>query len=183
VYRGLSKNEPPAFADIYENAFSLNVMSKAYGLAGLRIGWLASQNRPFLEKMLGFKYYTTICSAVPSQKLALIAVKNRDKLFQRNRNIINENLLHSDKFFQKHEALFQYNRPMSGPIAFHRLKTLPKGNAQSSADFCEGLVRQKGVLLAPGGLFDTEDSYFRMGYGRKNFKTCLDLLDEYLDDL
>jgi len=69
VYRGLAENEPPSFADIYENAFSLNVFSKAYGLAGLRIGWLASQNKTFLQKMLGFKYYTSICGAVPSQRL------------------------------------------------------------------------------------------------------------------
>jgi aspartate/methionine/tyrosine aminotransferase len=177
VYRGLSENEPPSFADIYENAFSLNVMSKAYGLAGLRIGWLASQNKALLEKMLGFKYYTTICGAVPSQKLALIAVKNRNKLFARNRKIINENLSYSDQFFKKHEVLFQNNRPMAGPIAFHRLKT-----PQSVLDFCDDLVKQKGVLLAPGALFDKEGGYFRMGYGRKNFKTCLDMLDNYLEN-
>jgi aspartate/methionine/tyrosine aminotransferase len=127
--------------------------------------------------MLGFKYYTTICNAVPSQKLALIAVKHRDRIFARNREIISENLLYSDQFFQKHGDLFQYNRPMAGPIAFHRLKT-----PQSAVDFCDGLVRQKGVLLAPGVLFDKEGGYFRMGYGRKNFKTCLDLLEEYLEE-
>ena len=177
VYRGLAEDEPASFADIYENAFSLNVMSKAYGLAGLRIGWLASQNRQFLEKMLGFKYYTSICSAVPSQKLALIAVKHRDKLLTRNRNIINENLSYSDKFFQKHSALFQYNRPAAGPIAFHNLKS-----PQPVSDFCDELVRHKGVLLAPGPLFEKEGNYFRMGYGRKTFKTCMDLLDMYLEE-
>ncbi|MDR0499057.1 MAG: hypothetical protein LBH03_04900 [Holophagales bacterium] len=127
--------------------------------------------------MLGFKYYTTICSAVPSQKLAIIAVKNRGKLFARNRKIINENLLYSDQFFKKHKDLFQYNRPMAGPIAFHRLKI-----SQSVHDFCDGLVRQKGVLLAPGTLFDKEGGYFRMGYGRENFKTCLDMLDNYMEE-
>ena len=177
VYRGLAENEPAPFADIYNNAFSLNVLSKAYGLAGLRIGWLASQNKGFLQKMLGYKYYTSICSAVPSQKLAIIAVRNREKLFARNRKIISENLLYSDQFFQKHRNLFQYNRPMAGPIAFHELKT-----SQSTADFCDGLVRQKGVLLAPGSLFEKEGNYFRMGYGRKNYKTCLDLLDKYLEE-
>jgi aspartate/methionine/tyrosine aminotransferase len=177
VYRGLSENEPASFADIYENAFSLNVLSKAYGLAGLRIGWIASQNKPFLGKMLGFKYYTTICSAVPSQKLALIAVKHRDKLFARNSKIINENLAYSDQFFRKHDDLFKYNRPMAGPIAFHQLKS-----PQSVADFCDGLVKQKGVLLAHGALFDKEGNYFRMGYGRKNYKTCLDLLDKYIEE-
>lgn len=177
VYRGLAENEPPSFADMYKNAFSLNVLSKAYGLAGLRIGWLASQNKTMLQKMLSFKHYTTICSAAPSQKLALIAVKHRDKLFARSRNIINDNLLYSDQFFKKHKALFQYNRPMAGPIAFHRLKA-----AKAVAEFCDELLNKKGVLLAPGFLFDNEGNYFRMGYGRKNFKNCLDLLDEYLTE-
>ena len=175
VYQGLSEDEPSSFADIYENAFSLNVMSKAYGLAGLRIGWIASQNKPFLNKMLNFKYYTSICGPVPSQKLAVIAVRHRDKLFERNRRIIAENLLYSDKFFSNHEDLFLYNRPMAGPIAFHKLKS-----NISVVDFCEGLIREKGVLLAYGGLFEKEGNYFRMGYGRKNFKVCLDMLGEYI---
>jgi aspartate/methionine/tyrosine aminotransferase len=177
VYRGLEENEPDSFADIYENAFSLNVMSKAYGLAGLRIGWLASQNKEFLKKMLNFKYYNSICGAVPSQKLAAVAVKHREKLFAKNRRIISENLLYSDEFFKKHERLFQYNRPMAGPIAFHRLRN---GNIK---EFCDDLVNKKGVLLAYGTLFDKDGGYFRMGYGRENFKTCLDLLDEYVSSI
>lgn len=177
VYRGLLENELIPLADIYDNAFSLNVMSKAFGLAGLRIGWIASQNRPFLQQMLKFKYYTTICSATPSQKLALIAVRQRHKLFERNRKIIAENLLYSDRFFVKHAAAFQYNRPMAGPIAFHKLN-LP----ESVSTFCAELLRQKGVLLAPGNLFDYEGNYFRMGYGRKNFKTALGLLEEFMQE-
>ncbi|MCL1992244.1 MAG: aminotransferase class I/II-fold pyridoxal phosphate-dependent enzyme [Spirochaetes bacterium] len=176
VYRGLAEAEPPSFADIYENAFSLNVMSKSYGLAGLRVGWLACQNRGLLQKMLGLKYYTTICSAVPSQKLAAVAVRHREKIFARNRAIIAGNLLYADGFFQRYAGVLQNNRPMSGPIAFHRLN-LP---GLSASAFCDALVKKKGVLLAPGSLFDMDDGYFRMGYGRKNFTEALDLLDEYL---
>ena len=175
VYRGLSDDEPEPFADIYDNAFSLNVLSKAYGLAGLRLGWLASQNHELLRRMLNFKYYTSICSPVLSQKLAAIAVRRRDKIIGRNKEIINENLRYSDRFFEKHEEVFQYNRPMAGPIAFHRLK-LPC----PVEDFCERLVADKGVLLAPGSLFDMEGNYFRMGYGRRDYKTGLDQLDGFL---
>jgi aspartate/methionine/tyrosine aminotransferase len=127
--------------------------------------------------MLKFKYYTSICGAVPSQKLAVIAVKHREKIFERNRNIISDNLSHSDIFFKKHGGLFKYNKPMAGPIAFHKLiSQVPV------AQFCDDLVQKKGVLLAPGALFDKDGNYFRMGYGRRNFKEALDLLDEYLTD-
>jgi aspartate/methionine/tyrosine aminotransferase len=180
VYSGLEHStEPPLpFASVYENAFSLNVLSKAYGLAGLRIGWLASQNKAYLAKMLNFKYYTSICSAVPSQKLALIALKHREQIFARNRKIIFDNLIYSDEFFHKNGDLFKYNRPLAGPIAFHKL------NMNISVDdFCEELLRQKGVLLAPGILFDKGGNYFRMGYGRKSFKAGLNRLDEYLSEV
>jgi len=110
--------------------------------------------------------------------LKAIAVRHREKLFARNRSIINENLSYSDEFFKKHESVFQYNRPMARPIAFHRLKL-----NMSAKDFCEDLVKQKGVLLAYGALFEKEGNYFRMGYGRKNYKVCLDLLDEYVSAL
>jgi len=179
VYTGLERSsaEQLTFADFYENAFSLNVLSKAYGMAGLRIGWVASQNKQFLSQMLKFKYYTSICGAVPSQKLAIIALKHREKIFEKNRKIISENLAHSDRFFKKHGDLFTCNRPMAGPIAFHKLNT-----KQPIAEFCEDLIKRKGVLLAYDRLFDTEGNYFRMGYGRKNFKSALDLLDEYMAD-
>ncbi|MDR2713897.1 MAG: aminotransferase class I/II-fold pyridoxal phosphate-dependent enzyme [Clostridiales bacterium] len=180
VYGGLelSGNQALRFADIYENAFSLNVFSKAYGLAGLRIGWIASQNKPFLAEMLNFKYYTSICSPVPSQKLAIIAIRHREEIFAKNKRIISGNLLHSDRFFKKHSDLFTYNRPMAGPIAFHKLNS-----KRSIVDFCEDLGRQKGVLLAYGSLFDMGGNYFRMGYGRKSFKAALDLLDEYVSGI
>jgi aspartate/methionine/tyrosine aminotransferase len=179
VYSGLefSATQPAAFADLYENAFSLNVFSKAYGLAGLRIGWIASQNKPFLAKMLNFKYYNSICSAVPSQKLAIIAIRRREQILARNRKIICDNLSYSDDFFAKHGDLFIYNRPMAGPIAFHKLNS-----HQPITDFCEDLRRRKGVLLAPASLFDKEGNYFRMGYGRKSFKAALDLLDGYVSE-
>ena len=177
VYSGLEPpgRQPPALADIYDNAFSLNVFSKAYGLPGLRIGWVASQNKAFLAKMLKFKYYTSICSAIPSQKLALIAIKHREQIFAKNRRIISENLSYADAFFHKHAALFKNNRPMAGPIAFHKLNShIPV------EEFCSDLLQQKSVLLAPGSLFDKEGNYFRMGYGRRSFKAALDALDEYV---
>jgi len=177
VYSGLelSSARQPSFADVYENAFSLNVMSKAYGLAGLRLGWVASRNKQFLNKMLNFKYYTSICGAVPSQKLAIIALKNRDKIFAKNRKIISDNLSYSDKFFEKYSELFTYNRPMAGPIAFHKLNS-----EKPIAEFCEELINKKGVMLAYDELFDTGGNYFRMGYGRKNFRETLDLLGEFI---
>ena len=51
----------PQIADVYERGISLNVMSKAYGLPGLRIGWLAMQDKEMLERFERYKHYLSIC--------------------------------------------------------------------------------------------------------------------------
>lgn len=179
VYKDLDLDDQkrPWFSDMHENAVSLGVMSKAYGLAGLRIGWIATQNKQIYEKMTKFKHYTTICSSSPSEYLSLIALRNKDKILSRNLAIIQENLDLAEKFFARFPHLFHNNRPLGGPIAFHRLNI-----KQPIADFCEDLVVKKGVLLLPSTVYSFPGSYVRFGYGRKNFQTCLGKLEEYLQD-
>jgi len=179
VYKGLhfAGGEPPAFADIYENAVSLNVLSKAFGLAGLRIGWIATKNKEIREAMALHKHYTTICSPKPSQFLAAIALKHHEKILERNRNIVVKNLELSDEFFKKHKDKFLYNRPMGGSIGFHKLKI-----NTNIREFSKKLVDEKGVLLLPNYIFDYEDNYFRLGYGRANFSESLEVFAKYIEE-
>ncbi len=79
------ENRLPAACEIYENGVSLGVMSKSFGLAGLRLGWVACRNRVILEKMAVFKDYTTICTAAPSEFLATLALRHREQILKRNR--------------------------------------------------------------------------------------------------
>ncbi|MGG0277986.1 aminotransferase class I/II-fold pyridoxal phosphate-dependent enzyme [Bacillus rhizoplanae] len=177
VYKGLELdgNRLPWFADIYENAVSLGVMSKAYGLSGLRIGWIGTQNKEIYDKMVRFKHYTSICSSAPGEFLAMVALRNGDKILQRNVKIIEENLAIADRFFAMYAHLFTNNKPKSGPIAFHKIKI-----EQPVEHFCEDLIAKKGVLLLPASIYDYQESYIRMGYGRKNFPDCLAKFEEYL---
>ena len=103
VYRYLEIDESkqlPAIADAYENGISLNVMTKAFGLAGLRIGWVASQDTEFLQNAGAYKLYTSICDGVPSEILALIALRAKEIILKRNRDIILANLQLLDSFFK-----------------------------------------------------------------------------------
>jgi aspartate/methionine/tyrosine aminotransferase len=68
----------PQVADVYERGISLGVMSKAFGLGGLRIGWLASADREMLRRIEHTKHYLSICNAGPSERLAIIALKARE---------------------------------------------------------------------------------------------------------
>ncbi len=86
------QNRLPSACDINPSAIALGVMSKAYGLAGLRIGWVATHNAAILTRMAAFKDYTTICSSAPSEYLAELALRQRARIVGRNLQIIRDNL-------------------------------------------------------------------------------------------
>jgi len=164
----------PAACDLGDYAVSLGVTSKTYGLAGLRIGWIATKNKKIYERMASIKDYTTICNSAPSEFLAEVAMRNRQKLIDRNMNIIKHNLSVMDNFFQRHANLFSWVRPHAGSMAFpHYLG----GDAES---FCDELVRKAGVLLLPGSMYDEHANHFRLGLGRKNLPEAVVRLEEFL---
>ena len=118
VYRGLeldSRDRLPAFVDVNERAVSLGVMSKTYGLAGLRIGWVATRDDRLFRELAAFKDYTTICNGAPSEFLATLALRNAGTIAQRNLRIIGDNLDRLDGFFGSHQGLFHWDRPKADP--------------------------------------------------------------------
>jgi aspartate/methionine/tyrosine aminotransferase len=177
VYRGLELDSAarlPALADLNPRAVSLGVMSKTYGLAGLRIGWIATQNARIYRQMAAFKDYTTICTSAPSEFLATIALRHSEAIVGRNLNIIRENLSRLDRFFETYTEWFAWQRPKAGSIAF---PALLKGSVDA---FCEDLVTSAGVLLLPGSLYGPDHNAFRVGFGRKNLPEALEKFEAYL---
>jgi aspartate/methionine/tyrosine aminotransferase len=177
AYRG-SERDPrdrhPSPCDVYEKAVSLGTTSKAYGLAGLRIGWIATRDRALYERMAGFKDYLTICNSGPSEFLATVALRHGEALLERVREIVTRNLDLLDAFFRRRDALFEWNRPSAGTTAF------PRYLGGSAERFCDDLVRRAGVLLLPSTAFDAGDERVRVGYARKNLPDALATLDASL---
>jgi aspartate/methionine/tyrosine aminotransferase len=149
-------------------------MSKTFGLPGLRIGWIATRHADTYSKMAILKDYTTICNSGPSEFLAELALRHRQKIAQRNLDIITGNLAVLDSFFARYCEQIAWIRPKAGPIAFPRLV---KGDIES---FCHELVTTAGVLLLPGAIFDDSGNHFRIGFGRKNLSEALSRLEEFL---
>jgi aspartate/methionine/tyrosine aminotransferase len=164
----------PAACDMGEHAVSLGVTSKTYGLAGLRIGWIATKNKKIYETMATLKDYTTLCNSAPSEFLAEVALRNRQKLVARNLGIIKNNLEVIDELFTRHPDLFTWIRPTAGSMGFPKLL---KGNVE---DFCDTLVRQAGVLLLPGTIYDDSKNHFRIGLGRKNLPQAVERLERFI---
>ena len=166
----------PAACDYGEHAVSLGVTSKTYGLAGLRIGWIATKNKKVYESMASLKDYTTICNSAPSEFLAEVAMRNRQKLIDRSLAIIKHNLTIVDKLFASHSSLFTWVRPKAGSMGFPKLL---KGDVEV---FCDDLVRKAGVLLLPGTMYDESKNHFRLGLGRKNLAQAVGRLEVYLSE-
>jgi len=180
VYRGLEENPAqrlPAACDLNPRAVSLGVMSKSYGLPGLRIGWVATRDRRLLERMAAVKDYTTICSSAPSEFLAALALRRGETLLARNRAILAESRALADRFFARHGHRFRWVRPSAGPIGFPRLV---HGDAGDVEQFCRRLVQEAGVLLLPGSVYDVATPHFRLGLGRRDFPLAMERLEEFI---
>ncbi|HPF48043.1 MAG: aminotransferase class I/II-fold pyridoxal phosphate-dependent enzyme [Alphaproteobacteria bacterium] len=183
VYRGIELDENkrlPQIADLYEKGLSLNVMSKAYGLPGLRIGWLASQDTAILAEIERYKHFLTICNSAPSEILSLIALKSRDNILKRNKKILSENLNKLDKFFGEFPNLFDWKRPDGGAVAYPRYLGPDTAN-----EFCEKLLDETGILLLPPRIYNSElmstpQDHFRIGFGRSGMDKMLDIFYHYL---
>jgi len=183
VHRGLereAKKRLPQAADLSVNAISLNVVSKAYGLPGLRVGWIACRRPAVLERLEQAKFYLSICNAGPSEILARIALKAAGTLLDRNRRLTAENLQKLDVFFARHANRFEWYEPDGSCVAF------PRYLGDEGADaFCTRLVEEAGVLLVPGSIFhsklaDVPEDRFRIGYGRDGIDAALSAFDRFL---
>jgi len=183
VYRLLGpypERQLPQVADLYERGLSLNVMSKAYGLPGLRIGWIATQDRDLLVRMERMKHYLSICNSAPSERLALIGLRARDRILARNNALVRANLDLLDQFFAEFPDLFAWRRPDGGCVAYPRW--LGEGTVD---DFAADLVERSGVLLLPSGIYrsdlgPTPTDRFRIGFGRQGMAEGLAAFRGYL---
>ena len=146
-----------------------------YGLAGLRIGWIATRNKKVYESIAALKDYTTICNSAPGEMLGIMALRAKETIARRSLGIIQNNLLHAAAFFTEHPRRFDWIKPRAGSVAYPRWL----GERPVEA-FCQELLEQKGVLTVPGSLFDDPGQHFRLGLGRRNLPEVLDQVDSYL---
>lgn len=183
IFNGLGETGTrhlPFVADIYERGLSLNVMSKSFGLPGLRIGWIACQDAEIVSKMERLKHYLSICNSGPSERLTMIALRNKDRILARNCAIVDENLPKWDAFFARHSDLFDWQRPDGSCMAFPRYK-----GSDGVGAFCKSLVEESGVLFLPSTIYSsdlgpTPTDRLRLGFGRSNLDEGLAALDAHL---
>lgn len=162
--------ETPSFWGCHERVLVTNSLSKAYGLPGLRLGWIMGPSE-LVGELWGRTDYTTISPASVSDTLATIALEatTRAKILERTRGIVRSNLGVVRDWMGEQEGRFTYQAPDAGAICYVRYD-----DPVNSTDFAEKLRTEKSVLVVPGDHFGM-DSYLRLGFGNPR--------DELLDGL
>ncbi len=178
MYRFLEldpRNRLPSAFESSSLSISLGGLSKSFGLPGLRVGWVVTQDHDVLARMSRLKDYTTICNSSPSEILALAALRSRDRILHLQRDRIHRNIGLLDGFFDEHRAVFRWNRPKSGTVCFPRM-----AGVEDTGAFCDRLVEETGVLLAPSRVFHYGDRHVRFGFGREGLAEGLERLSDHL---
>jgi len=162
VYQGAEREaeRTKSFWGRYEKVIITNGLSKAYGLPGLRIGWIVAPP-DLIAKLWSYHDYTTIGASMLSNVLAKLALvpETREKILGRTRKILQANYPILASWIQNHGELFSMVEPRAGAIAYFRYK-MPTNSTQ----LVERLLHEKSVLIVPGDHFGM-DHYLRIGYG------------------
>jgi aspartate/methionine/tyrosine aminotransferase len=183
VYRGIEHDPArrlPLAADAYERGVSLGVMSKAYGLPGLRIGWIACQDRALLDALVRTKHYLSICNSAPSERLAVMALGAADAILARTRAIAATGLAATQAFLADFPDLFESYRPDGGVVIYPRY--LGRDGVEA---FAERLVQQAGIVVLPASIYrsalgPTPTDRFRIGFGRNHVPAGLEAMREQI---
>jgi aspartate/methionine/tyrosine aminotransferase len=164
VYRGaeLGDQEAASMWGRYERVIVTSGLSKAYGLPGLRIGWIAAPAE-FVASTWSYHDYTTIAPGALSDRLARVALdpSRRDAIIARTRRIVRENLPVIEQWLHAHDPMFSWIPPQAGAIVYVRYNY-----AINSTELVTRLREEKSVLVVPGDHFGM-DGYLRLGFGER----------------
>lgn len=172
---------PPSIINMgYEKTIVTGSLSKAYSLAGIRCGWIASRSKEIVDKCAAARDYTTISVSQLDQQVAAFALSPDaiHSLLGRNIALARTNLEILERFIIKHDEYCSYVKPVAGTTAF--VKFARDGKPIDAVEFCKQLHEQTGVMFCPGDKCFGEEfkGYVRMGFVNKT-----EVLKEGLDEV
>ena len=190
VYRPLFHSISPIEPDFpssllslgYENTVATSSMSKAYSLAGTRVGWIASRNRSIIDNCAAARDYTTISVGQMDDAVASFALGPHclHALLRRNIDLAKKNLDILEKFIDSHRWACDWVKPRAGTTAFVRFSKM--GKPVDDDAFCKLLLERKGVMFVPGRTAFGEGQDFK-GYVRIGFVQETEILEKGLEGL
>ena len=163
-------------AAVLPQATVLGSLSKSFALSGVRTGWIIERSKERMQQFVEARAYFTISNPPLAEKFAEIAIRNRETVWARTRDVALANLRLLEEFFSKHEEKVDWVSPNGGLTVFPWLK-----DGSDSHLFCEQAA-ELGVLLAPGDCFEMPN-HFRIGFGvtADGFGEALDRVSKLLE--
>ncbi|KAG7005644.1 hypothetical protein G7Y79_00018g044510 [Physcia stellaris] len=172
---------PPSILSLnYDLTIATGSMSKAYSLAGLRTGWIASRNPSLIEAFATARHYTTISTPLLTDRIAAFALSAAciHRLLARNLGIARTNIALLSAWIEQHKWAAQWTKPVAGTTAF--VKFSRDGKPVNDVEFCERLMERVGVLVSPGQSCFGQGEEFA-GYVRVGFCCETEVLREGLE--
>ncbi len=161
----------------YDRTIVVSVLSKSFGLAGLRIGWAVTKNKDLLENLLAIKTQISICTSIVDEKLAEVALEHHQEIIRENNRLIKKNIITFQQFIESNNKYFSWHPPQAGLLALVKCHTkLPM------LKWAEKLAEDSGIFVYPACLFGLTGSYFRLGLGTKNFAEILGVMQRFIDE-
>ena len=162
TYRDLSYSNPlPLAASLSSRAISVSSLSKAYGVPGLRMGWLITRDPDLREIFLAAKEQISICGSAIDEWVGLQVLLKKQALLADTLPEMRRRLSQVGAWMAG-ESLLEWIAPAGGVVCFPRIKEDPAGGL---AAFYERLLRNHGAYVGPGHWFEMPDRHFRLGYG------------------
>ncbi|WQF82616.1 Putative aminotransferase, class-I, pyridoxal-phosphate-binding, aminotransferase, class I/classII [Colletotrichum destructivum] len=191
LFHSLSEGEsmPPSILSLgYDKTISTGSMSKAFSLAGIRLGWIASRDLEVIEAVKNARNYTTISVSQLDDRVAGYALSDavRPNLLKRNTDLARNNLELLDAFVRKHSLLCSWVKPTAGTTAMIRFEK--NGKPVRDDEFCLEVLKETGVLIMPGSTCFGDgtdfEGHMRFGYVCRTevLKTGLEKLGRYLEN-
>lgn len=191
LFHGLPADQqpPPSVLSLgYEKTISTSSMSKAYSLAGIRVGWIASRSPKIIEAIASARNYTTISVSQLDDQVASYALSEqvRPHLIEKNLDLARKNCDMMEKFINKHSNVCSWTRPVAGTTAMVKFTT-KSGEPVKDDEFCLAALEHTKALMMPGSTcFGNGEDFkgcMRIGYvcGTDVLEAALKNLGEYLE--
>ena len=148
----------------YEKAILANVLSKTFGLPGVRIGWVMTGDEELSKSIRNLKTYNSICQSQLDEQVACFVMQKADAIIKANNEIVRDNIELFDGFVTKSDFL-SWHKPEAGMLGLVHSSVPLKPLLESWFE--------KDVLVLPGELFGIEGDYFRVGFGKTDFSEAL----------
>ncbi len=179
TYRELDFSSPlPTAASLSPKVISLATMSKCYGLPGIRVGWMATQDQYILDSLLTVREQITISNNALGEAIALHVLENRAPFLERSRTQVETNLTTVSQWVDQQPQI-EWVRPVAGVVGFPRFT---EDCTFDPEEFYQLLAKKYKTFVIPGRCFEVDNRYFRLGFGAlpnetkqglKNFEDAL----------